>query len=130
MAVSVGVKTTNPTVDLDVNGTFMATTIIGEGSGITGINGGNLGDETITASKIPQGELTGGLLSDQLILQGTLNVNGKNSLSALQVRTNASAQVSLIISNRGYVTLSTDALIKPVNISKVRWTRIWIHDCR
>ena len=55
MAVSVGVKTTNPTVDLDVNGTFMATTIIGEGSGITGINGGNLGDETI----IP--ELTGGL---------------------------------------------------------------------
>ena len=109
LAVSVGVKTTNPTVDLDVNGTFMATTIIGEGSGITGINGGNLGDETITASKIPQGELTGGLLSDQLILQGTLNVNGKNSLSALQVRTNASAQVSLMVSSTGYVTLSTDA---------------------
>ena len=34
------------TNDLDVNGTFMATTIIGEGSGITGINGGNLVSST------------------------------------------------------------------------------------
>ena len=116
VGVSMGLGTVNPLADLHVNGTIMASQFSGNGSSITGLLGNNLADGSITASKIPQGELTGGLMSEQLILQGSLDISGKNSTDALQVRTHPSATVSFLVSSTGYVAVGTSTPLSQLTL--------------
>ena len=57
---NMGINTSLPTYELEVNGSVMATSFFGDGSGLTGIAGDNLGDHTATENL----KLTGNWLSN------------------------------------------------------------------
>lgn len=70
----VGIGTTNPTAQLEVNGTVIAGNFSGSGAGLTGLSGGSIANGSITGTQLANGSIGTAQLADGAVSGAKLAV--------------------------------------------------------